>query len=361
MRTGNFSRWRTGIVALVAAMFTGGWAVSNAEAGSKTVYLLSWGGTIQTTFEKEGWAARFKEDTGYEMVLVPKPTSSQIIATAVAQKDNPQIDVIMCDYTAWLLGKYQGIFAEIDAQSVPNLNNIYDYAPIKDDGKVIGSFIYSDTLGIIYQTDMFKKNGWAIPTGWDDLLRPELQGKVAVPPVNNTYGLYTLIHFARANGGGESNIEPGFDILKKLAPGVVDWTTTYAKLGEHMQSELVAISVFGANSGFEIMRRGIPVEVVIPDPDYLSPTAIGVAKGAPNPEGARVLMNWMLGKDFQTFRAERFGNNAMNKSVRVTGDAAKRLLTTEQMARLKVIDYETVLANRANWNERFEKEVAPIK
>ncbi len=35
-----------------------------------------------------------------------------------------------------------------------------------------------------------------------------------IPPINNTYGLYTLIMFARMNGGGEKNIEPGFKVMK---------------------------------------------------------------------------------------------------------------------------------------------------
>ena len=239
---------RVATTAFVAASMTS-MAFAAAHADSKTVYLLSWGGTIQTSFEKEGWAQQFQKDTGYNVVLVPKATSSEIMATAIAQKSNPQVDVVMCDYTSWVLGKDQGLFAPIDATSVPNLKNVYDYAPIKDGDKTIGSFTYADTIGIIYQPEMFKKNGWKIPTGWDDLFRPELAGKISIPPVSNTYGMFTLVHFARAGGGGENNIDPGFAALKKLAPSVMDWTNTFAKLGEEMQNQQVALAVFGATSG----------------------------------------------------------------------------------------------------------------
>ncbi|MBN9068123.1 MAG: extracellular solute-binding protein [Rhizobiales bacterium] len=336
-------------------------ALSTANADSKVVYLLSWGGTIQTTFEKEGWADRFQKDTGYQVVLVPKATSSEIMATAIAQKDNPQVDVVMCDYSSWLLGKHQGLFADIDDKSVPNLKNVYDYASIHDGNNIIGSYVYADTIGIIYQPEMFKENNWKIPTGWDDFMRPELAGKIAIPPVSNTYGMFTLVHFARAGGGGEKNIDPGFEALKKLAPSVMDWTTTFAKLGEEMQSQQVALAVFDTTSGHEIARRGIPAKVVVPDPDYLSPTAVGVVAHSPNPEGARALLNWMIGKDYQQYRAERFGNNAMNKTIEISAEAAHRLLTKEEMARLKPLDFETIIKDRPAWNERFEREIAPIR
>lgn len=352
--------WRLASTALLAGIVTST-VFSAARADSKVVYLLSWGGTIQTSLEKEGWADRFQKDTGYKVVLVPKATSSEIMATAIAQKNNPQVDVVMCDYAAWLLGKHQGLFADIDEKSVPNLKNVYDYAAIHDGSKIIGSFTYADTIGLIYQPEMFKKNGWKIPTGWSDLMRPELAGKIAIPPVSNTYGMFTLVHFARAGGGGEKNIDPGFAMLKKLAPNVLDWTNTFAKLGEEMQSQQVALAVFDTTSGHEIARRGIPAKVVVPDPDYLSPTAVGVVAHSPNPKGARALLNWIIGKDFQQYRAERFGNNAMNKTIDISAEAADRLLTKQEMARLKPLDFETIIKDRAAWNERFEQEIAPIR
>ncbi|MBI1735655.1 MAG: extracellular solute-binding protein [Candidatus Rokubacteria bacterium] len=354
--------WNRGRM-LVAAVVLAVLAISGvaAAAPGKTVYFLSWGGTIQTMLEKEGWAQQFTKDTGYTLVLVPKATSSEIIATAIAQKDRPQVDVVMCDLAAWQDGLKQGVFAAIDQGQVPNLARLYPIARVRDKGVEKGVFTYADVVGLLYQPDVFKKNGWAPPTGWKDLMRPELKGKIIIPPVSNTYGLYTLIELARMNGGGERDVEPGFVAMKKLAPGVVDWTTTFAKIGGLMQSETAAIAVFGNGSGWELKKRGVPMEVVIPAPAYMSPTVAGVVQGAPNPEGARVLLNWLISEKVLQYRAERFGQTPMNRDVKLTGEAAERVVTGKDFDRLAVIDYEYVGTQRAAWNARFEREVAPIK
>jgi putative spermidine/putrescine transport system substrate-binding protein len=345
-------RWGTaGLIA--ASVLSGGAAI--AQDKGKQVYFLSWGGTIQTMLEKEGWAEQFRKDTGYTVTLVPKATSNEIIATAVAQKDNSQVDVVMCDLVAYLQGVDQDIFAKLDQAKVPNLSKVEDFAKLHDNK---GVYTYGDVLSIIYNEDVFKRKGWAPPTTWSDLLRPELKGMVIIPPVSNTYGLYTLVEFARMNGGSESNIDPGFATLKKVAPGVVDWTTTFAKIGTMLQSESAAIAVFGNASGWEIKQKGAPVNVVIPKPAYLSPTVVGAIKNSPNPEGANVLVNWLIGEKVLTYRAERFGNTPMNRNVKVEGEAAKRVLTGEQLKQLVRLDYEKVLAGRSDWNARFEREIA---
>ena len=67
--------------------------------------------------------------------------------------------------------------------------------------------------GILYRTDKIKDK----PTSYKDFLRPEVQGHVAFPAISNGYGLDFLIMLARAYGGSEHNIEPGFDALKKIS------------------------------------------------------------------------------------------------------------------------------------------------
>jgi putative spermidine/putrescine transport system substrate-binding protein len=342
---------------LSAALLVCGIGTADAQDRSKQVYFLSWGGTIQTMLEKEGWADQFRKDTGYTVTLVPKATSAEIIATAVAQKDRPQVDVVMCDLIAFMQGVDQDIFATLDPAKVSNLSKMLDIAKVRDKGV----YTYADVLALIYQEDIFKRKGWAAPTSWKDLMRPELQGMVIIPPVSNTYGLYTLVEFARMNGGSEQNIDPGFAALKKVAPGVVDWTTTFAKIGTMLQGETAALAVFGNGSGWEIKSKGTPVNVVIPEPAYISPTVTGAMRNAPNPEGANVLVNWLISEKVLTYRAERFGQTPMNREVKVTGEAANRVLTGDQLKSLVKLDYEKVLAQRPAWNARFEREIATIR
>jgi putative spermidine/putrescine transport system substrate-binding protein len=349
-------RFQTAIGGLLAGLL-GFMCTSFAQDSSKTVYFLSWGGTVQTMLEKEGWADQFQKDTGYTVRLVPKATSAEIVATAIAQKDKPQVDVVMCDLAAFQQGIEQGIFAKLEAKEVPNLDKMAEGARIGETGITT----YADILALIYHKEAFQRNGWAPPTKWTDLFRPELKGKVIVPPVSNTYGMYYLVELARENGGGAKNIDPGFQALKKLAPSVVDWTTTFAKISDLLQQETALVAVFGNASGWEIVKRGVPADVVIPNPSYMSPTVAGIMKGAPNPEGARIFMNWLLSEKVLKYRAERFGQSPMNREVKVEGENAKRVLTGDELKKLIALDYDHIASVRNDWNSRFQREVAPIR
>jgi putative spermidine/putrescine transport system substrate-binding protein len=341
---------------LISALMVAGFPL-NAAAENKEVFLLSWGGTVQASFEKEGWAGRFKKDTGYTLTLIPKATSAEIIAAAIAQKSKPQVDVVMCDLPAWSQGLAQQLFAPLDSKKIPNLAQMVPAAKIGDKGVAP----YADVLSIVYNPELFKKNGWAKPTSVADLGRAEFKGRLLFPPVSNTYGMYGLIELARANGGNETNIEPGFVALKKLAPNVVDWTSTHAKMVSMFEQGTAAVALYANGPAQDMRNRGAPVDIIIPKPSYLSSSAAGIMNNAPNPEGAAALVNWLIGKDFLTYRAEKFGNTPLNSTVHLEGNAAKSVVQGEELKSLIQVNYADVLKNRAEWNQRFEREVLTIR
>ena len=58
-----------------------------------------------------------------------------------------------------------------------------------------------------------------------------------IPPINNTYGLYTLMMFARMNGGGEKSVEPGFKVMKdEVNANVLAYEPSPGKMTELFQS-----------------------------------------------------------------------------------------------------------------------------
>ncbi len=67
--------------------------------------------------------------------------------------------------------------------------------------------------GILYRTDKVKTP----PKSYKDFLDPAYDGHIAFPTITNGYGTDFLVMLARAYGGDEKNIEPGFKALAKLA------------------------------------------------------------------------------------------------------------------------------------------------
>jgi putative spermidine/putrescine transport system substrate-binding protein len=344
------------VAALCFALIMGS-GLGAAWAG-KEVRLLSWGGTIKQTFEVEGFAKKFEEKTGYKFVLVSKAKSSLIISTAIAQKNNPQVDVVMCDVGAWTRGMDQGIFEKLDANAIPNLNDVYSVARIKN----VGVSPYGQIMCFLYNPEIFQGKGWAKPKAWKDIFRPEFSGMISIPPPDNTYGLVTLVMLARLGGGGESNIEAGLDAEKRLAPGVVTWETTYSRLGQLFQAREIAISIFSSGSAFDLKKKGFPVDYVIPENSTIVPVGVGMMKGAPNPEGAQALINFIISPEFLAFRAKRFNNVPLNRKTKLDAETSKRIVVNEEIfSRMKAVDWSITNQHRAGWVERWEKEVSTIK
>lgn len=334
-----------GVVGAVAAVAAAGTARAQDD---KTVYFLTWGGTVQQFLEKDGWNEKFTAATGYKVVLVPKATGPEIVATAIAQKDAPKVDVVQTDLLPFLSGNDQGIFIPIDAKQMPNVDKLIPAARFHPNGIMT----YGDVFSIIYNTETFKKKGWAPPKGeWSELLRPEFKGQLVLPPANTTYGLYAMIILARVGGGNEKNIEPGMKALKALAHGVVEWPTTFARMGQFLEDGSASVGFYTSSTAKELGKRGIPVEGVIAKPIMFTGTAAGIMKNGPNPKGAHAFLNWWLSTDVQQARQAGFGNVVMNSEVKTNS------IPAEDLAKMEKIDYDHVNKMRPEWIKFFEREI----
>lgn len=345
---------------LVAGAATAVFAPYVKAADDKTVYLLTWGGTIQQMLERDNWAQKFADATGFRVVLVPKATGTEIMATAIAQKAKPQVDVVQSDLLPWLSGTEQDLYVALDEATIPNLGKLYQPALIKDakGAQILGVEPYGDLFCLIYNKDTFAKKGWALPSKWTDLERPELQGQLLIPPGTSAYGLYALIIEARAHGGSETDIEPGFAAMMKIGPGVVDWSDTFAKMSQFLEDGTAALAFHGVAGALDMQRRNLPVAYVIPEPTYMSPTAMGVMKNGPNLAGARAFVNWWISPEVLSYRAETYGQTVTNKDVKLSEAASAKLPSKDKLAKLVEIDYFTVLKNRQAWMDRFQREVS---
>src|SRR5260370_27564695 len=86
-----------------------------------------------------------------------------------------------------------------------------------------------------------------------------------VRAVNNTYGLYTLMMFARMNGGGEKNMEPGFKVMTtEVNSKVLVYEPSPGKMTELFQSGQGLLAVWGSARVQSFANTGFPVDFVYP-------------------------------------------------------------------------------------------------
>ena len=324
-----------------------------APEEEKVVYFMSWGGTVQRALEENGWAKKFEEKTGYKVVLTPKNTSAEIIAQAVAQKSNPQVDVVMCDAGPLMNGAQQGLFIDLDENAIPSMKDLMDTGKHGDH-----VYVYTSAAVMLYNKDYFQKNNIAPPDTWADLLRQEFRGKMFLPPITYTFGLYAIVELANMNGGGVHNIDPGFEKLAEVAPGVVDWPTS---IGVYEQLFLSGEAIFGVDEwvdGITMRNKGLPVEIAIPkEGTYSSPAAAAIVKNAPHPRGAELFLDFLISEEFAQYWGEASGKGSFNTKVTYDPALLKDILTTEMMSQLKTFDWDTVNPVRNEWTERFNKIV----
>src|SRR6201991_4579068 len=206
--------------------------------------------------------------------------STDTLAKLQAQKGNQVIDVAIVDDGPMYQAIQLGFCGKIDGL---DKSQLYPAALFKDDKAVA---VGQTGTGFMINTKTFKDKGWATPTSWNDLKDPKFKKLLVIPPINNTYGLYTLMMFARMNGGGEKNIEPGFKVMKAdVNPNVLVYEPSPGKMNELFQSNQAQIAVWGTGRVQALANTGFPVDFIYPKEGapILLASALPIAKANVNP------------------------------------------------------------------------------
>jgi putative spermidine/putrescine transport system substrate-binding protein len=328
-------------------------ASSGGGEGGSTLVVAAYGGSYEKAM-KESIIPQFEQKYKAKVTYVTG-SSMDTLAKLQAQKDKPQIDVAFMDDGPQAQAKSFGLLAPLDPNQVPALSDVYDVAKDSDN---VGVAIGLDATGLAYNTKVFAEEGWAAPASWNDLARPEFAGKLVLPSIANTYGVHLLVMLAKANGGSESNIEPGFAKLKEMAANAVTFDKTADVSNYFMQGETVT-SAWGTGRVFTLQSKNFPIDFVYPKEGAvaLMPTA-NLVKNAPHPELAQAFINFMLSVEAQEALSKSTFSGPVNKQVKLPEDvAAKVVYGEETVGKLVRMDWKTINENRAAWTERANKEI----
>ncbi|MCC8430956.1 ABC transporter substrate-binding protein [Reyranella aquatilis] len=322
-----------------------------ALAQQKTLTVAAYGGVWDSHLRKEVFP-EFEKKHGVKVEYVAG-NSTDTLAKLQAQKGNQVIDVAIMDDGVMYQAIKLGFCAPIEGM---DKSELYPAALFKDDKAVA---VGQTGTGFMVNTKVFKEKGWPIPTSWNDLKDPKFKKQLVIPPINNTYGLYTLMMFARMNGGGEKNIEPGFKVMKNdVNPNVLVYEPSPGKMTELFQSGQANIAVWGTGRVQAFANTGFPVDFIYPKEGapILLASACPVAKASVNPL-AHEMIKLLVSAPVQTGMAKEMGNGPVNTKVDVNMPELKMAPVGERAKLIIAPDWDAINAQRDDWTKRWNREV----
>lgn len=331
----------------LSAMF-----VSFGACAADTLYVAGFGGSVESAF-REKIIPAFEAKSGGKVVYVPG-NSTDTLAKLQAQKDKQEISVAIIDDAPMSVAIDAGLCAKLEEG--PNSRNVYPSAR-RAGGQAIG--LGYGATGLVYNTQVFAKNGWPAPTSWKDLEDKRYAGKMVIPPITNGFGLLTLIMQARLNGGSENSIDPGFAAMKRIAPGVLAWEPSPGKMAEMLQTGEAALGVWNNARVRTLVGQGAPLKFIYPKEGALVILSeVCPVKGAPQPQQAQAFIQHLLSPEMQAIFTEATGLGPVNKDTKLPPAlAADVVYGPDSVARLVKTDTKVINANRAAWTARWNREV----
>lgn len=315
-----------------AQSFAGRKLVSSGFGGSTMDIIQA---TVFTPFDKE---------SGASSTQVPMQ-SAAALARMKAEAGNPQIDMFQFSGGQEAFAKSEGL-----SQPMAGVSRMAQIpATLKDpDGHWVTWAVIAE--GIVYNKDKIKTP----PTSYKDFLKPEYKGHIAFPAITNGYGVDFLVMLAKAFGGSEDNIEPGFDAMKKIKGETIfkaasDLPTLFGQ-GD------IWIMPYDTGNTFKLQQAGLPVAFATPQEGSpaVNITAC-VAKGAKNADVAGAAINAMLKPEAQIEIARTMRWTASNPDTKLPADLAAEVPAVDKLAQL---DRDKINAKRASWIERWNREIA---
>jgi putative spermidine/putrescine transport system substrate-binding protein len=259
-------------------------------------------------------------------------SSAEAIQRFVAEKANPIGD--MSD-----VGISWGPTAISEGVAAAYKNPWWDEIPdeLKDpDGYWCAS--YYGATAFVVRTDMVAN----VPHSFADLLKPEYKNQIAIyDPRQTAVGLYAVLAAAFANGGDETNMQPGVDFYAKLQKlgnlSKVDASPANLQSGE---APIEIIWDYTALADRDTLAAdNVNVEVVIPSDGAAAGVYVALINAyAPHPNASRAFIDYTFSDQGQLDRAKGYAHPIRN--ITIPADVAAKLVPQDEYVSVRFIkDY----------------------
>lgn len=296
----------------------------------------------------------FTEETGIEVELDTGSNADRLSRLQLEGEDSG-IDVMLISDTYAAIADQEGLFQQIEAESVPALEEIADFAV---DPAYSGPAYSHQLNGVMYNTDALGEDEAA---SWELYADPAFSGQVALPDIAVTAGQLTVSGVAATYGSGPYDVDSAFATMAEWAPNVLQFYSSTTEFTNLLTQGEVQAGV--ALNGFatDLIAAGEPIAWTPPaEGRYMATNRAMIPAGAPNLEGAQAFIDYLLSVEAQQSSAELVGDLPVNLEVEmpeeltaVVGDLA----ADPTGAGYETLDPAEIVPNRNDWVERFAREV----
>jgi len=322
--------------------------VSTAALAQKTQLTVY---TALETDQLKAYEAGFVKDNPTIEIKWVRDSTGVITAKLLAEKANPQADVVM--------GVAASSLALLDNQKM-----LIPYAPLNLDAimsqyrdkKNPPAWFGMDVWGatVCFNTVEAQKKGLPKPETWKDMTKPIYKGQIVMPnPASSGTGFFDVSAWLTLWGddGGKGG---GWKFMDALHENIAQYTHSGSKPCNMAATGEYVMGISFEYRGNANKAKGAPIDLVFPKEGLgWDLEAFAIHAGTKKLDAAKKLADWASSKDAMKLYGKNFAITAMpgvaEPLANVPADYEKRLVK---------MDFATTAANRervlAEWNKRYD-------
>ncbi|WP_409347326.1 putative 2-aminoethylphosphonate ABC transporter substrate-binding protein [Paenibacillus sp. MBLB4367] len=313
---------------------------------------------VYTAMEEEQiktYLTSFKSQNPNVKVNIVRDSTGIMTAKLIAEKENPQADVV------WGL-------AATSLLAMDDRNMLEPYAPkgvervlpeFKDKAnppKWVGIDIW-ETAIIVNKAEMDKRK-LAVPQTYEELAKPEYKGLIAMPhPASSGTGYLTVNALNQLYGK-----EKAWAYMDKLHENMMVYTHSGSKPAKMAASGEAPIGISYGYSGILEKKKGAPVEVIFPKEGSgwdMEANAL-VKKKEIKPE-AKLFLDWAISDE----PMKEYNKNYAILSIKQEGGQTPEGYSKDPVSQLAKLDLYQAARDRdavlAEWEKKYGSKAEPKK
>lgn len=299
--------------------------------------------------EYPGYLELFKKAHPDINVKVVRDSTGIITAKLLAEKENPQADVVWgLAATSLLVFKQGGMLEPYAPKDLEKVNPI-----LRDPAnppRWVGIKVWE--TGLCVNTVEARQQNLTMPGSLDDLVKPEYKGKIVMPnPASSGTGFLTVSSILQLKGE-----KAGWEYLDKLHENIAQYTHSGSKPCKMAGTGEFPIGISFGYRGIIQKTKGEPVETVFPSEGCgWDVEANGLVKKPNIKEASKVFLDWALGPEVMKLYAKVYPVTAYP-----TGEKVPEPYPADPFKQLIKNDFDWAAKNReailAEWTKRYDSK-----